>query len=249
MDQTMTSYILINRLLNLQYLFCLVAITTVSFTVVNAQNKFYLGLSYGRSFPVGDFSDDNLENEDAGFAESGNKFDLYGGYFLDDKWTVTAVFRYQNFQTDLSNLVQQVEINNPGVTYTGSSGDWETYYFLVGISYSLNIANKLKLYPRFGIGPVFAQNPGFSVEAQGNNLLGNVTRSSETGIGLGYELGLGLVRELGRHFALMPTFTFSGGIITINDVVTEFDNTTLLIADYQPNILTFNLGLSLAYRF
>ena len=45
----------------------------------------------------------------------------------------------------------------------------------------------------------------------------------------------------------MPTFTFSGGLITIPDVIITTDNVSV-ISDYQPQIQSFNLGLSLAYK-
>ncbi|MEO1259365.1 MAG: hypothetical protein AAFZ15_11240 [Bacteroidota bacterium] len=49
-------------------------------------------------------------------------------------------------------------------------------------------------------------------------------------------------------FSLLPTFTFSGGIVTFNDVVTTSDNASVT-NDYQPVIQSFNLGLSLGYGF
>lgn len=235
------------KILNLKCLL-IVFFLLIGLSDTYSQNKFYLGISYGRSFPIGDFKDDNLDNEDAGFADSGNKFDLYGGYHLNDQWTLTGTFRYQNFSLDIGSLIVQFEENNLGITYTGTADDWQTYYVLVGLSYKLSLGNKVRLYPRFGLGPMFATNPGLVIEAE-DVLSSRFSRSSETGVGLGYEFGLGIVRELGRHFALMPTFTFSGGFVTFNDVVTEFPNGNTDTADFQPNITTFNLGLSLAYRF
>ena len=76
----------------------------------------------------------------------------------------------------------------------------------------------------------------------------NFIRSSETGIGLGGEIGIGLQTNLGKHISLLPTFTFSGGIVTISDVKTTTDN-VIAISDYRPRIRSFNLGLSLGYRF
>ena len=104
------------------------------------------------------------------------------------------------------------------------------------------------LYPRFGLGPLVANNPGITVNTPNGTITNNFSRSSETGFGLGYEIGIGLRSDLGRHFSLMPTFTFSGGLVTIPDVITTTDNIAVT-TDYQPQIQSFNLGLSLAYRF
>jgi len=93
-----------------------------------------------------------------------------------------------------------------------------------------------------------ATNPGMTVSQPGGGITTNFMRSSETGIGLGYEAGIGLQTDLGRHFTLMPTFTFSGGLVTIPDVVTTTESSSVT-SDFQPQIQSFNLGLSLAYRF
>ncbi len=210
--------------------------------------KFYIGLSYGTSFTLGDFKDTDIENPDAGFADNGQKFDIYGGYFLNDKITITGTFRYQSFNTDIDDLVNTFRENNPGIEFSGGTEDWQTYYFLVGIAYKLKITKKFNIFPRVGLGPLFVSNPGITINNISGAPIESFNRSSETGAGLGYEFGLGFRTDLGRRFSLMPTFTFSGGIVTINDVVSRTDNIAVS-ADYSPRIQSFNLGLSLAYRF
>lgn len=46
---------------------------------------------------------------------------------------------------------------------------------------------------------------------------------------------------------LLPTFTISGGSATIADVETRLNSVTAT-RDFSANILSFNLGLSLAFR-
>jgi len=145
-------------------------------------------------------------------------------------------------------LIDIFNVANPGSSFSGSSEDWETYSILVGIAYRVGLSKKLNLFPRIGLGPMVARNPGLSLSAPNATITQNFSRTSETGFGLGYEIGIGLRTDLGRHFALMPTFTFSGGAITIPDVVTTTDNVQVT-SDFQPKIQSFNFGLSLAYRF
>jgi len=210
--------------------------------------KFYLGLSYGTSIAIGDFRDTDIQNPDAGFAENGRKIDVYGGVFLTDRTTLTATFRTESFETNVEDLIDMFTTENPGVEFTGSTEDWQTYYFLVGVAYRVSIGPKFNFFPRVGLGPLFATNPGISVDAPGSNVTNNYRRSSETGIGLGYEFGVGLQTNLGRHFALLPTFTFCGGLVKIDDVATTTDN-RMITRSYQPYLQSFTLGLSVAYRF
>lgn len=213
-------------------------------------SKFYLGASFGTSFSLGNFRDTDISNPDAGFAKNGQRFDIYAGFFLDknEKVTLATTFRYQRFETEIEDLINEFTAQNPGVNFSGSIGDWQVYYLLVGIAYKVKVTKKFAFYPRFGLGPMVINNPGINVNSPDVSITQNLSRSSETGFGLGYELGIGLRTDLGKHFSLMPTFTFSGGFTNISDVVTSTDNVSV-ISDYQPTVLSFNIGLSLAYRF
>lgn len=229
-----------------KYIF-LITFSIATTLVLAQESKYYFGISYGKSFPVGDFAANDINNPNAGFAESGNKLDVYAGNVLSESVVFTLTFRYQSFDTDTNKLLNSLAGTNQGAIFTGNSNAWKTYYLLAGIAYKLNVSKKTSLYPRIGLGPMFVSNPQFSVTANENNNTG-VNRSSETGLGLGYEFGIGLKRDLGKNFCLMPTFTFSGGFVTISDVDTTVNNIRTT-SNYKPKIITFNLGLSLAYKF
>lgn len=245
MNFTLTSFQ--NSFKMKKYIFIIVfSITT---TVVIAQeSKYYFGISYGKSFPIGDFAAEDIDNSNAGFAESGNKLDFYAGSALSEKLNFTLTFRYQNFDTDFNALVKELETTNEAANFVGSSDAWKTYSLLAGVEYKINLGRKFSLYPRIGLGPMLVSNPQFSIRATNENANTGVNRSSETDLSLGYEFGIGLKRDLGKNFCLMPTFTFSGGFATISDVDTTVDNMRTT-SDYKPKIITFNLGLSLAYKF
>lgn len=212
------------------------------------QARFYLGASYGTSFSMGDFDDTNLSNPDAGFADNGAKLDVYGGYFLNEKFTLIGTFRYQSFATEIENDINSLNETNPGADFSGSSEDWQIYYILAGVAYQVNITKNFAILPRIALGPMFLTTPGIDINSTATPFVQNFSRSSETGLGLGYELGVGLRSDLGRRFSLLPTFSFSGGIATITDVETTTDN-LVVTGDYNPRVMSFTLGLSLAYRF
>lgn len=210
--------------------------------------RFYLGASYGTSYSIGDFRDTDINNPDAGFAKNGYKIDIFGGAPLSERVILTAGFRYQNFETEINDPIDTYNAENPGANFTGSTEDWQTYYLLVGLAHRVNLGKKFAFFPRFGLGPLFVSNPGINISSPNGAITQNFIRSSETGIGLGGEIGVGLQTNLGKRFTLLPTFTFSGGIVTIPDVATTTDN-VIIISDYRPRIRSFNLGLSLGYQF
>ncbi len=221
---------------------------SIATTIVAQESNYYFGVSYGKSFPLGDFAADDIANSNSGFAESGNKLDVYGGAALSEKLNFTLTFRYQNFDTDIYALVEESKTTKVEANIVGSSDDWKTYSLLTGIEYKINLGRKFSIYPRIGMGPMLVTNPGVSITDTDEHSNTRMHRHSETGLGLGYELGIGLKRDLGKNFCLMPTFTFSGGFVTISDVDTTIDHVGTT-SDYIPKIITFNLGLSLAYKF
>lgn len=223
-------------------------ISSSIFAQTEENPKFYIGLSYGTSYSLGDFADTDISNPDAGFAKNGRKFDVFSGFFIKENTTFTTGFRYQSFETEVEDLIEMFNADNPGEEFSGSTEDWQAYYLLFGLAYRVRIGSRLKLFPRLATGPLVVTNPGITVNAPNSTISSRFERSSETGFGLGYEIGVGLQTNLGRRFSLLPTFTFSGGVVTINDVVTTTDN-VIVTSDYQPTILSFNLGLSLGYRF
>ncbi|MEL6485235.1 MAG: outer membrane beta-barrel protein, partial [Bacteroidota bacterium] len=122
---------------------------------VNPQNaRFYIGASFGTSFSLGDFKDTDINNPDAGFADDGTKFDVYGGFYLNDRVTLTGTLRYQTFDADIGGLVQQFSEENPGVSFSGSTGNWDVYSLLIGTAYKVNISKKFSVFPRIGLGPM-----------------------------------------------------------------------------------------------
>lgn len=229
--------------------YILIIVFSIATSVAVAQeSKYYCGISYGKSFPLGDFKDDDINNPNVGFAENGNKLDVYAGNALSKNVIFTLTFRYQSFDTDIDKLLHSLEETNQEAIFTGHSVAWKTYSLFAGIEYKLHSGKSFSLYPRIGLGPMLVSNPQLSITVTNENTNTGVNRSSETGLGLGYEFGVGLKRDLGKHFCLMPTFTFSGGFVTISDVDTTIDDVRTT-SDYKPKIITFNLGLSLAYKF
>lgn len=237
--------LVMNRLILLLVITCIQHFAIAQNT---SDEKYYVGVSYGTSFALGDFADDNIENFDAGFAKNGRKIDLYGGYFLDDKWTLTVGFRHQFFETEIDDVVKRYNQENPDATFLGTSDEWKSYYLLMGLAHKISITKKFAIYPRAAIGPMWVTNPGVSVQSDDPNLIQSYTRSSETGLGLGGEIGIGLRNDFGKHLSLMPTFTFSGGFVNYRDVETRINNINVL-NNYEAWIQSFTLGISLAYRF
>jgi len=207
----------------------------------------YLGASYGTSLPIGDFQDHDMMNQDAGFAQRGQKIELYGGKYLFNYVSLTGTFRYQRFKLNSDDLISELNMQNPSESFSGDAGAWETYSLLIGGTYRFVVGSKLDFFPRLGVGPILVRSPEIAISSSNFNNM-NFNHSSERSLGLGYEFGIGTSTPIGKRIILLPSFTFSGGLVTIKDVETTVNGTTEK-RDFMPKIHAFNLGFSIAYRF
>lgn len=229
-------------------LFLLVVNFNVLIAQIDKDHNYFIGASYGKSFSLGDFKDTDIGNPDAGFADDGNKLDIFGGYNLNDRIILIGNFRYQTFDTEIGNLVEDYNNEIPDANFSGNSGDWSVYSFSIGLAYEVKIYKKFSVYPRISLGPMLVNNPGINISSPNPMVTQNFSRSSESGFGFVYEVGLGFKTNLGKRFALMPAFAFSNGFARIADVTTITD-TILVNSNYDVKIQSFNMGLSMAYKF
>ena len=117
--------------------FIVLLFASTIFNALYSQNeaqdaKFYIGLSYGTSYSIGNFKDTDVSNPDAGFAKNGKKIDFYGGRFLNEKVTLTGTFRYQTYETEIEDLIETFNTENPGSQFYRNHRRLESLLFFGG---------------------------------------------------------------------------------------------------------------------
>ena len=166
------------------FLFSLISFQS-AFSQTEQDDKFYIGASFGTSYALSDFKDTDITNPNAGFADDGTKLDIYGGFFLNDKVTLTGTFRRQSFATQIGGLIDDFNTDNPDSNFSGNTEDWQVYSVLIGAAYKIPVYKKFVLYPRIGIGPMVVNNPGITISSTDTAITQNFSRSSESGFGFG----------------------------------------------------------------
>ena len=104
------------------FLFSLISFQS-AFSQTEQDDKFYIGASFGTSYALSDFKDTDITNPNAGFADDGTKLDIYGGFFLNDKVTLTGTFRRQSFATQIGGLIDDFNTDNPDSNFSGNTED------------------------------------------------------------------------------------------------------------------------------
>lgn len=220
-------------------------------------SKYFIGVSYGKSLPLGDFKDNKIDLDEfgnnSGFANNGNKFDIFGGYYLTKDYGITGLIRYQNFTTDANSFANELKRINPTINFAVDSKDWKFASVLAGMFYNYPITKRMSIQPKGMLGLMYGSSPEITVDATNSSNARVVNVESGNSVGMAYEFGIGFKSTFGKHFALMPTFDLSGGILSfknnktiyspIGGTVNTYTNT------YNPSILTFNFGLAAAYTF
>lgn len=101
--------------------------------------KSYLGISFGTSYSIGDFEDTDITNPHAGLAKDGRKIDVFDGFFLSERATLTGGFRYQSFESDLDDIITIFNNQNPGAEFEGSSNKMKFIFTCYTVFLSLTI--------------------------------------------------------------------------------------------------------------
>ena len=102
----------------------------------NAGGKAYIGISAGPSFAVGDYGDNNPNNQKSGYAKTGYNIELSGGIRILNLLEISIIgFRNDN-GTDPGNLISSLNQENPGFDFKGTSDSWVIYGAMGGFGLS-----------------------------------------------------------------------------------------------------------------
>jgi len=112
------------------------------------ENKMYLALSAGPSFPLGKFSSKSGNPDDgAGFANTGVNAALQYGYLVGKHFGFAANIGYSQYKLDEGPLKDMMIVEDPN--FQLSADHWQYFSFLVGPMASVSANNKLNFDFRF----------------------------------------------------------------------------------------------------
>jgi hypothetical protein len=95
------------------------------------ENKMYLALSAGPSFPMGKFGSKSVDPEDgAGFAKTGFDAALQYGYLFDKNFGIAVNIGYSRYRLDEGPLNSMMIVDDP--SFKVSADHWQYFNFLAG---------------------------------------------------------------------------------------------------------------------
>ena len=226
---------------------CLLFITVIGYS----QDKGYISLSAGPSFPTGDFGSKDVNNNAAGFATTGAIFDLTFAQKFGKNLGMTLMLRGQANGVDTDPLVNELIAEAPDASWSAEAETWGIGGFLGGLygSFPMGASGKVTFDTRAMIGYLNATSPQITLygDFQGTTFWVN-TESASAGA-FAYLLGAGFRFNLGNHFCLLTNLDYLGATPEFYEVATTTSVIDLSTNTYQQKFGTVNVGVGIGWRW
>jgi opacity protein-like surface antigen len=217
-----------------------------------SQDKGYIALSLGPSFPLGEFASKDMDNESAGFAKPGAIFDLSFGYKLGKNVGVTALLRGQSNKLDGNAISNEMSKQLPDdVSEQTKVGSWAIGAFLAGVYSSIPVAKQVTFETRLMMGVLSVKAPEILIDLTGPGGTAWVKQKSASTTAFAYLAGIGIKYDAGKRVAVLANIDYLGA-------KPQFDNveiTTNLLDlqnetnDYTQDFGSINVSFGIGYRF
>lgn len=127
-------------------------------TMLYGQNeKGYVGVSIGPTFPLKYFADNNINNANAGFAKTGLNINAFAIFKILKELGIIALIRVQNNQVDFDALNAQLQTQ---FSNKGANG-WRVDGFMLGVLGSFGSIDLIVFEPKVMIGIMNTSTPSF----------------------------------------------------------------------------------------
>lgn len=225
----------------------------ITFNSIKAQ-IFQISANSYNSILSGDLSEKDMTKDGSGYVDFVYGFSLEAKYYIKDfglgvKWGASEYLRdVDSYNHDLKNLLG---ITDDQYSITQVDAFW-SHNVSLGISYNLNLSDKIQLEPYFSIGVKTFLSPGEHAVYSKNNTTYTYRKDPAVYTGLSYTPGIKFKYNFTRNIGINVFAEYEG--VSLNDGTEEIINYSYNSFDiryvdkaYNPQL--FNVGLGLAYSF
>lgn len=232
-----------------QFIFSILAVFTISTQCYAQGKKGFIGIAFGTSIPFGDLSSKDIDNEAAGWANSGAVFDITFAHKLGDGlFGITGLLRGQANPTDVGALADEFANEYPGVYWTVESDGWGIGGLMVGGYGSFPVSDKISFDPRAMIGFLSASSPEWTIVGTGPGGTAWVKQSSRTATSFSYLMGAGFKFDIGKKLHLLTNLDCLGSRPEFMNVEVTASDGSRDIDTWSQRMGTLNLTVGLALK-
>lgn len=216
-----------------------------------SQDKGYIAISAGPSFPNGDFGSKDVNNESAGLANTGAIFDLTFAQKFGKTFGMTLMLRGQVNGVDSEPLVDELYNQSPEVTWSAETDTWGIGGFMAGLygSFPMGSNGKVTFDTRAMIGFIDATSPQITIYGDYLGTTFWVNTESASAGAFAYLFGAGFRFNLGNHFCILTNLDYLGSTPEFEGVVTRTSLGGYSTNTYQQSFGTVNVGVGIGYRW
>ncbi len=225
----------------------LLLIIGFTFFVCKAQES-YLTIGGGYAVPQGVFASNDLENEEAGFAQTGSHFNLEMAYYLNNNFGFGAILRFNNLGHDEEayNSALSARFKDELDSINLASGDYTLQNFLIGPSGKINIGNFLSVYGKAYIGVLTTFRPPLVLvyRPYGQELITKETIGKYRA-SFSYHFGLGAILKISERFGINLSADYTAG----NPTFQVYNPLTLEDVERKQPVAFIDYNAGLVLRF
>ncbi len=227
----------------------LIFIFSFSHLDLYSQDKGYLAISIGPSFPVGDFRSIDFDNERAGFAEVGTVTDFSFAYRFGKSLGIAAMLRWQSNGLDIDPLLSEMKKLYPTAKWSATSDNWTLNGFLLGFYSSFPIEKSTTCFEvRAMLGYMSATLPDYSISGTSNGvtLISKInTQSAGTACFL---LGAGFRFKIGAKASILLNMDYSSATAEFQHTSNTTNFSSSSNYDITQEMKTVNIGFGIGLR-
>lgn len=216
-----------------------------------SQDRGYLAVSAGPSFPSGDFGSKDINNEAAGLATTGAIFDLTYAQKFGETYGMTFLLRGQANPTDPQPLVNELSAQFPTLFWTAESTNWGIGGLLGGLYGTLPVDKKgvVTFDTRAMIGYINATSAEFTVSAYSGSSFAWIETQSASAGAFAYLLGAGFKFAIGHRLGIFLNADYLSANPEFTNVPTITSTGGYSEDSYSQSFKTVNIGVGLGYRW
>jgi len=206
----------------------------------------YIILSGGLTKPLSDFSDNQFENSDAGFATNGYNFGFELGHFFNPWFGLGGSFKFNNSGFDsqrFNNFIDQNYGNQFDTIYL-ASGDYNLHNFLAGPYGKINIGNNLSVFGKVFIGVLSTFRPDQTLVYRnfGDTEDSNLFSEGKLAGSFAWNFGAGILIKVSDSFGIITLVDYIGA----NPKFDRFDYQAIKVIKVKQPVRYLNLNLGIA---
>lgn len=224
-------------------LFCLIVSTPL--TTIAQNSTYSFEYTFGTSTPLGNFRDNNGQNDDAGYAKGGFSSEINVLYHLkSENLAIIGSLVSQSNTFDTDGYDRELSLATPGADWSIRSEAYSMASYLIGAQKEFDINEKFNFSGRAQLGISFGKDPEMVVREYTSGYWSVYTSNYAAGVAL--QLGGQLKYRVSNHLSYLVNARY----ISSNF---EFENTNNFnsLGEYRTytypksfNGLNLSLGLS-----